>query len=65
MPEQEIKVEGKKFMWDGEFHPTEADAKIKMAQYQKNGFETVYLNKEGKPLIYTRRVAAIEGSENR
>ena len=62
MPNQAIEVYGKKFMWDGEFYPTEADASEKLAQYQKNSFEAVCLNKEGKPLIYTRRVVT-EGGE--
>ena len=35
MPNQAIKVDGKKFMWDGEFYPTEADASEKLHSIRK------------------------------
>ncbi len=56
MPGVAIRKDGKKFMWDKGIYSTEAEAKGKMAQYQKNDFEVVHLSEEGKYLIYTRRV---------
>ena len=49
-------MDGKKFMWDGHYFSTEMEAKEKMAQHEKDGFET-RLGKEGDSfLVYTRRV---------
>jgi hypothetical protein len=56
MPELAIRKDGKKFMWDKGSYSTEAEAKEKMAQYQKNHFEVALLSEEGKHLLYTRRV---------
>ena len=56
MPSKAIREDGKKFMWDTGTYSTEAEAEEKMAQYQKDGFEVVYLSEEGKHLLYTRRV---------
>ena len=49
-------IDGKKFMWDQENYSTEAEAKEKMAKYEKDGFETRLVKEEGKFLVYTRRV---------
>jgi len=49
-------TEGKKFMWDKGNYSTEAEAKEKMAKYEKDGFETQLVKEEGKFLVYTRRV---------
>lgn len=49
-------IDGKKFMWDQESYSTEAEAKEKMAKYEKDGFETWLVKEESKFLIYTRRV---------
>ena len=49
-------IDGKKFMWNQESYATEAEAKEKMAKYEKDGFETRHVKKESKFLIYTRRV---------
>ena len=49
-------IDGKKFMWDQESYSTEADAKEKMAKYEKDGFETQIVKEESIFLVYTRRV---------
>ena len=50
------KINGKKFMWDMGCYSTEAEAKEKMAKYEKDGFEAWLVKEEGKFLVYTRRV---------
>jgi hypothetical protein len=50
------KMDGKKFMWDNRNYSTEAEAKEKMAVYEKNGFETRLVKEQSKFLLYTRRV---------
>ena len=49
-------IDGKKFMWNKETYSTEAEAKEKMANYEKDGFETRLVKEESKFLVYTRRV---------
>ena len=56
MPRIAVKKEGKKFMWDKGIYTTEAEAKEKMTQYQKQDFEVVYFQEEEKHLLYTRKV---------
>jgi len=56
MPHTAVKIEGKKFMWDSGFHVTETEAKEKIADYEKEGFETYLIDEDGKYLIYTRRI---------
>ena len=50
------KINGKKFMWDKRYYSTEAEAKEKMDEYEKDGFDTRLVKEEGKFLVYTRRV---------
>ena len=56
MPNMAEKIDGKKFMWDQRNYPAESEAREKMAHYEKEGFETRLVKKEGKFLVYTRRV---------
>ena len=56
MPSTAVKINEKKYMWDRGSHSTEAEAKVKMAQYEKEGFETQLIEEDGTYLIYTRRV---------
>ena len=56
MPNMAKKMDGKKFMWDNRNYSTEAEAKEKMAIYEKDGFETRLVKEEGKFLVFTRRV---------
>jgi hypothetical protein len=51
------KMEGKKFMWDGATHATEAEAQEVMRGYEKDGFETQMFVEDGQFLVYSRRVA--------
>jgi hypothetical protein len=50
------KIDGKKFMWDKGYYSTKAEAKEKMDEYEKEGFETRLFKEERKFLVYTRRV---------
>jgi hypothetical protein len=50
------KMDGKKFMWDTGNYSNEAEAKEKMALYEKDGFETRLVKEENTFLVYTRRV---------
>ena len=56
MPNMAENIDGKKFMWDKGDYPTKDEAKEKMAQYEKDGFETRLVEAEDKLLLYTRRV---------
>ena len=59
------KIEGKKFMWDGEDYESLADAKQKQAEYEKDDFETRVVEEDGKVHVYTRRVVTdvqVEGA---
>ena len=56
MPNMAKKMDGKKFMWDNGSYSTEAEAKEKMAFYEKDGFETRLVKEGSKFLLYTRRV---------
>jgi len=56
MPNSVEKMDGKKFMWDKGNYATEAEAKEKMAVYEKDGFETRLVEEEGKFLVYSRRI---------
>jgi len=49
-------IDGKKFMWDKGNYSSEAEAKERMAKYEKDGFETKLAKEEGKFLVYTRRI---------
>ncbi len=49
-------IDGKKFMWDEENYSTEAEAKEKMAKYEKDSFETRLVREGNEFLVYTRRV---------
>jgi hypothetical protein len=56
VPNMAKKMDGKKFMWDQENYSNEVEAKKKMAEYEKNGFEARAVKEEGKFLVYTRRI---------
>jgi hypothetical protein len=55
MPESVKIIEGKKFMWDGETYEGMDQAKQAEESYKKEKFETMIIEEEGKPVIYTRR----------
>jgi len=50
------KIDGKKFMWNKKYYSTGAEAEEQMDEYEKDGFETRLVKKEGKFLVYTRRI---------
>lgn len=52
--------EGKKFMWDGVEYPDKGAATAKAGEYSSSGFETKVMELDGKHLVYTRRVAAVQ-----
>lgn len=54
--EQVIYDGSSKFMWDGEICESPDDAENKKKEYEGNEFEVRILEKEGKHLVYTRRV---------
>ena len=56
MPSLSFNIDGKKFMWDKAIYASEAEAKEKMAVYEKDGFEAACSTEEGKYLVYTRKV---------
>ena len=56
MPSLASNIDGKKYMWDKAEYATEAEAKEKIAAYEKKGFEAACLTEEGKYLVYTRKV---------
>ncbi|UCC39520.1 MAG: hypothetical protein JSV96_17340 [Candidatus Aminicenantes bacterium] len=56
MPDASIKVEGKKFMWDGVVYETEKEAQDTMQKYKDDNFEVEMKEEEGKHLLYTRRL---------
>ena len=53
--ELSIRVEGKKFMWDGEEYPNKEECEKKKEEYTSKGFEVKIIEKEGKYYIYTRK----------
>jgi hypothetical protein len=56
MPSLAKKMGGKKFMWDKGRYSTEEEAREKMAQYEKDGFEAECVEEDGMYLVYTRRL---------
>jgi hypothetical protein len=56
MPSLAAKIGGKKFMWDNFMYASEAEAKEKMAVYEKEGFEAACLTEAEGYLVYTRKV---------
>lgn len=55
MPDSFKIIDSKKFMWDGETYEGMDQAKIAEESYKKENFETMIIEEEGKPLVYTRR----------
>ncbi len=55
-----IRIDGKKFMWDGFEYEKKEDAEKKVNEYKEKGFEVKVIEREGKFYVYTRRVAVLE-----
>jgi hypothetical protein len=57
MPDASIKVNGKKFMWDGIVYESKKEAEDTMKKYKDDNFDVeLKEEEEGKHLLYTRRV---------
>ncbi|NIO20728.1 MAG: hypothetical protein GTN76_08330 [Candidatus Aenigmarchaeota archaeon] len=56
MADASIKVNGKKFMWDGVVYESKKEAEDTMQKYKNDGFEVKLIEEEKKNLLYTRRV---------
>lgn len=56
------KIEGKKFMWDGNTYDSKEKASEVTVAYQAEGFETQIFEEDGQFLVYSRRVAAVQSS---
>jgi hypothetical protein len=56
MPNLATKIDGKKFMWDKGHYPTEEEAREKMIQYERDGFDAECMEENGAYLVYTRRL---------
>ncbi len=54
------KIDGKKFMWDGEVYDSQEMAQFAMDEYAADGFEVKLVDEAEQILVYTRRVAAVQ-----
>ena len=56
-PALAIRVDDKKYMWDGKVYESEEEARKVQEEYEKENFE-VHITKgeEGKFLVYSRRL---------
>lgn len=56
------KIEGKKFMWDGTSYDSKEKASAVSEAYKADGFETQIFEEDGRFLVYSRRVAAVQST---
>lgn len=56
MPDLSKRIDGKKFMWDGEVYESEKEAQEVKQKYEKDNFEVELIQEENQHLLYTRRV---------
>jgi hypothetical protein len=61
-PPLAIKVEGKKYVWDGEIFNSENEAVETSESYEKDGFDIHIFEQDTKYMVYSRRVAAVQES---
>ena len=54
------KVDGKKYIWDGQSYENEEDARQIAKAYEKDGFLVQVIQENEISLVYSRRVAAVE-----
>lgn len=54
------KIEGKKFLWDGNTYDSKQKAFEVTVAYKANGFETQIFEEDSQFLVYSRRVAAVQ-----
>lgn len=60
-PSQRI-IESRKFMWDGEVYPHEAEAARVAETYRLARFDVRVVEEHGEWLLYTRRRATTEAA---
>jgi hypothetical protein len=56
------KFYGKKYMWDGNTYENNDNAAAAAATYKEDGFEVETLADGEVHLVFTRRLAAVEGN---
>ncbi len=56
-----MRIDEKKFMWDGSVYGSRIEAEKARDAYGAEGFETRLVEEDGKVLVYTRR-AVKQGS---
>jgi hypothetical protein len=49
------RFEGKKFMWDGQSYPGEAQAAEAGSRYQTDGFQTQMVTEDGNTYVFSRK----------
>jgi hypothetical protein len=57
------KFDGKKFLWDGVNYESRDEAQQALEAYQQDGFEVELVEMDGRFLVYSRRVAAVQSAE--
>lgn len=55
-PMMVCRIDGRKFMWDGELFPSREAAENQCKEYRAKGFETHLIEDNGQVVVYTRRV---------
>ena len=55
--------EGKKFMWDGVIYEDKHQAQQVAKAYRKDGFKAQQVEKNGRHLVYSRRIATVQTAE--
>jgi hypothetical protein len=63
MPDLAKKIDGLKYMWDGEEYADKGAAEEVVNKYKGDNFEIQLIEEDGKFLVYTRREAeaVVEG----
>jgi len=59
MPDLAKKIDGLKYMWDGEEYADRGAAEEVIKKYKKDAFEVQLIEEEGKFFVYTRREAEV------
>ncbi len=54
-------AEGKKFYWDGAAYTSADEASAARAAYERNGFDTCHVERDGVHRVFTRRVVRQTG----
>ena len=57
------KFNGKKFLWDGVNYESRDAAQEALEAYEQDGFEVELVEMDGRFLVYSRRIAAVQSAE--